>query len=493
MEDAIERTGQVTVVPPYILLSSDEDNTNSDEESGTEDLCKILHSQHYESSKTDIVTDVSECQTQDKCCSLTLQSWASEMSLLDKLTPRKSMRGIKYPATPAVVPTPSEFKEINWKKLAIGTSNSVVLPSPKADKNSGCIEELVTELEDDSGEREEGEGASISNSNSNSNLCASVDGSVETPERFAFSEGEPSACSKTSSQRSDQECNTTCWEPVFDQQNLIVNYLPPDMDSTMLHKLFSPYGTIISCKVVVDHASGLSKGYGFVKFQTAEEGCRAQTALHQYQAGRKTLKVSFSRRPQSGERTKHHTNLYLSNLDPQTEQADLERNFKRCGYVVQCKVLKNAHGVSKRIGFVRFDNADSAKRAIERFDGEKLDGTNRPIKIRIASTPRAPPGRESVPRNTFNTTFSALNTPVYPTSSACYVAGFHVSLSEKALKKFFAPKSGRKVVKSVRIIRRQNGPYAFVNFFNCEDAAEAANILNDTNLGDHTLTVRLKT
>jgi len=472
-------------------LSSDEDNTGSEEASGTEDLDKIIHPQHFESRQTHIVTDDSECQTKETVCSLTVQSWASEMSLLDKLSPKRSMGGIKYPSTPAVVPTPTEFKEINWKKLAVDTSNSVVIPSPKADKNSGCNQELVEELEDDSREREEGEGASFSNSNSNSS--ASVDGSVETPERFAFAEGEPSLCSKTPSQRSDQECNTSPGEPVFDQQNLIVNYLPPDMDSTMLHNLFSPYGTIISCKVVVDHASGLSKGYGFVKFQTAEEGCRAQTALHQYQAGRKTLKVSFSRKPQSGEKTKHHTNLYLSNLDPQTKQADLERNFKMCGYVVQCKVLKNAHGVSKRIGFVRFNNADSAQRAIERFDGQKLDGTNRPIKIRIASTPRVPPGRESVPRNTFSTTFSALNTPVYPTSSACYVAGFHVSLSEKALKKFFEPKSGRKVVKSVRIIRRQKGPYAFVNFFNCEDAAEAANILNDTNLGDYTLTVRLKT
>jgi len=487
MEGINEKTGRITLVPPFISLSSEEDNTNSEEASGAEDFCKTIHPQRCESSQTFIVTDDSEFQTKEKVCSLTVQSWASEMSLLDKLSPRKSMGGIKYPSTPALIPTPREFKDINWKKLVVETSNSDINPSPKAEINSGCTEAIVEELEDENSQKEESEGGS------NSNSCGSIGDSAETPGRFVFAGGEPSVCSKTPSQRSDQECNTSPGEPVFDQQNLIVNYLPPDMDSTMLHNLFSPYGTIISCKVVVDHASGLSKGYGFVKFQSADEGCRAQTALHQYQIGRKTLKVSFSRQPQSGEKTKHHTNLYLSNLDPHTQQSDLERNFKTCGYVVQCKVLKNVHGVSKRIGFVRFDNADSAKRAIERFDGQKLDGTNRPIKIRIANTPRAPPGRESVPRNTFSSSFSALNKPVYPTSSACYVAGFHVSLSEKALKKFFEPKGGRNVVKSVRIIRRQNGPYAFVNFFNCEDAAEAANILNDTNLGDCTLTVRLKT
>jgi polyadenylate-binding protein len=282
--------------------------------------------------------------------------------------------------------------------------------------------------------------------------------------------------------------------PAFDYKNLLVNYLPPDMDSTALGGLFLPFGNIMSSKVVVDHASGLSKGYGFVKFKSEEDGIKAQEALNKFIIGRKTLKVSFSRLLQSGEKTKHNTNLYISNLDRRMDRDTLERHFKTCGYVVQCKVLKDAKGISKQIAFVRYDKAESAQRAIDRFNGQLLEGTNRPIKIRIAGTPRLPSRRNAFGGHTFKSSASPTRSlpRVNSTSSACYVTGFHVSLSENVLRNVFEP-VGRRKVKSIRIIRRQKSPYAFVNFFNSEDAAEAACTFNNYGLGYCTLTVRLQT
>jgi len=243
--------------------------------------------------------------------------------------------------------------------------------------------------------------------------------------------------------------------------------------------------------VVVDRPSGFSKGYGFVKFQTENEGRAAQRAMHKYQIGKKILKVSFSRLPKLGERTKHHTNLYVSNVDPKLKSEDLERVFKTCGYVVQCKVLMNADGVSKQTAFVRYGNSDSARRAIERFDGKLLDGTDRHISLRIARTPRAQVGRES-PSSFFGPFLSPqISRPVSATSSACYVSGFNVSFTENVLRRVFAPR-GDDNVKSVRIIRRHNGPYAFVNFYNHEDAAEAAIKLDKTIVGNCRLTVRVQ-
>jgi len=278
-------------------------------------------------------------------------------------------------------------------------------------------------------------------------------------------------------------------EPVFDYRNLLVNYLPPDMDSTVLRSLFAPYGTIVSSKVVVNHKSGLSKGYGFVRFESAEGGRKAQKALNRHNIGRKMLKVSFSREVRSGEKSNHKTNLYLSNLDPRMETDDLQRHFQICGYVVQCRVLKNAQGISKQIGFVRYNEAGSAQRAIDMFDGQKLEGTDRRIKIRIAGTPRLSPKCDAY-RSGF--LFPKLPVLVNSGSSTCYVTGFHSSLSEKVLKKVFEPTGGRKV-KSIRIIRRQKSPYAFINFFKSEDAADAAYAYNNTNLGNRVLTVRVQT
>jgi len=72
------------------------------------------------------------------------------------------------------------------------------------------------------------------------------------------------------------------------------------MDCRLLQKLFSTYGDIVSCKVVMDHKTGLSKGYGFVKFKTKEEAERAVQGLDQWQIGGKLLKVAYSRKSARG-------------------------------------------------------------------------------------------------------------------------------------------------------------------------------------------------
>jgi len=469
MENVAKKIGEMALETAVDSSTSAGEDSHTEEES--EDNVNPMETNQEQFNRLSL-----ELNTRENSGRPTLQSWASEMSLLDKMSPRWSMDQVKFPSTPAVVPTPKEFKGINWKKMTFDNNNKTRIIKTEQKVSDGIIAE---EEEDDQELQEEDTGR---------NSYSHKSSTDETPGRFEIVEDERSEISKPSTIKSDQATS----EPIFDHKNLIVNYLPPDMDSIMLRDLFAPHGTIVSCKVIVDHASGLSKGFGFVKFQNAAEGIKAQGSLHQHQIGRKTLKVSFSRRPQSGERTKHHTNLYFSNLDPQLKDEELEKQFKTCGYVVQCKILKNKQGKSKQIGFVRFDNAESAQRAIDRFDGTRLEGTDRPIKIRIAGTPRAPPGREALATHSFASVSPPHSPPrVYSTSSACYVAGFDVSVSEKVLRRIFEPSGGRKV-KSVRIIRRQNGPYAFINFFNCEDAAEAARTLNNYNLGGSTLTVRLQ-
>jgi len=211
--------------------------------------------------------------------------------------------------------------------------------------------------------------------------CAAGSKSIET--KVAGKTGEQKGC------KTDKD-EKVIKSPVFDLTNLIINYLPPEMNSSFLQKIFAPYGEIVSCKVVMDHKTGTSKGYGFVKFKREEQAKLAVEKLDQFHIGGKVLKVAYARRSEGGKQEHKQTNLYVANLDKSVDTSDIKREFSKCGYVVQCKVLKDVRGVTRRIGFVRFDSHEGALRAIKRYDGKKMEGTKSVIQVRFANVPKPP-------------------------------------------------------------------------------------------------------
>lgn len=50
----------------------------------------------------------------------------------------------------------------------------------------------------------------------------------------------------------------------MDATNVFIKYLPTDLTNTGLYTLFSQFGEITSCKVMVDPLTGYSLGYGYV-------------------------------------------------------------------------------------------------------------------------------------------------------------------------------------------------------------------------------------
>eukprot|EP00871_Galdieria_phlegrea_P003362 jgi/Galph1/4026/GphlegSOOS_G2707.1 len=77
--------------------------------------------------------------------------------------------------------------------------------------------------------------------------------------------------------------------------NLYVRNIPDDMDEEGLRKEFSVFGTLTSCRVMRDD-KGLSRGFGFVCFNTPEEATKAVTEMNGKMMGKKPLYVCLAQR-----------------------------------------------------------------------------------------------------------------------------------------------------------------------------------------------------
>ena len=76
---------------------------------------------------------------------------------------------------------------------------------------------------------------------------------------------------------------------------LFVGGLPFSTTDDELKELFAAHGAVASATVVRDRDSGRSKGFGFVEYESDEEGKAAQTALNGSEFGGRTITVDEAR------------------------------------------------------------------------------------------------------------------------------------------------------------------------------------------------------
>jgi len=178
--------------------------------------------------------------------------------------------------------------------------------------------------------------------------------------------------------------------------NLIVNYLPQTMTQEEIRSLFSSIGEVESCKLIRDKVTGQSLGYGFVNYHRPEDATKAIQTLNGLRLQNKTIKVSYAR--PSSEAIKG-ANLYVSGLPKHMTQPDLERLFSSCGNIITSRILcdnitggpskpdGSLPGLSKGVGFIRFDQRVEAERAIAKLNGTIPEGATEPIVVKFANNP----------------------------------------------------------------------------------------------------------
>lgn len=158
--------------------------------------------------------------------------------------------------------------------------------------------------------------------------------------------------------------------------NVFIKNLDKNIDNKAIYDTFSAFGNILSCKVAQDE-KGMSKGYGFVHFETEEA---ANTSIEKVNgmllSGKKVFVGRFIPRKERekvlGEKNKLYTNVYVKNFGDELNDETLRDMFEKFGKITSHKVMSKDDGKSRGFGFVAFENADAAENAVKALNGKEL-------------------------------------------------------------------------------------------------------------------------
>ncbi|XP_035272711.1 ELAV-like protein 2 isoform X4 [Anguilla rostrata] len=314
--------------------------------------------------------------------------------------------------------------------------------------------------------------------------------------------------------------------------NLIVNYLPQNMTQEELKSLFGSIGEIESCKLVRDKITGQSLGYGFVNYVDPKDAEKAINTLNGLRLQTKTIKVSYARPSSASIRD---ANLYVSGLPKTMTQKELEQLFSQYGRIITSRILVDqVTGISRGVGFIRFDRRIEAEEAIKGLNGQKPPAAAEPITVKFANNPsqktsqallsqlyqspnRRYPGPLAQQAQRFRldnllnmaygvkrfspmaidgvTSLAGINIPGHAGTGWCiFVYNLAPDADESILWQMFGPFGA---VTNVKVIRdfstNKCKGFGFVSMTNYDEAAVAIASLNGYRLGDRVLQVSFKT
>ncbi|XP_061531698.1 RNA-binding motif, single-stranded-interacting protein 2b isoform X2 [Phycodurus eques] len=144
--------------------------------------------------------------------------------------------------------------------------------------------------------------------------------------------------------------------------NLYIRGLHPGTTDQDLVKLCQPYGKIVSTKAILDKTTNKCKGYGFVDFDSPVSAQKAVTAL-------KAVGVQAQMAKQQEQ---DPTNLYISNLPLSMDELELENMLKPFSQAISTRILRDANGISRGVGFARMESTEKCEAIIQHFNGKYI-------------------------------------------------------------------------------------------------------------------------
>ncbi|KAJ8253346.1 hypothetical protein GJAV_G00211920 [Gymnothorax javanicus] len=170
----------------------------------------------------------------------------------------------------------------------------------------------------------------------------------------------PSPSTNSGTNNSSSSSSSTAGWDHLSKTNLYIRGLPSGTTDHDLVKLCQPYGKIVSTKAILDKTTNKCKGYGFVDFDSPAAAQKAVSAL----------KNAGVQAQMAKQQEQDPTNLYISNLPLSMDEQELESLLKPFGQVVSTRILRDASGTSRGVGFARMESTEKCDAVISNFNGK---------------------------------------------------------------------------------------------------------------------------
>ncbi|KAI8872865.1 hypothetical protein GQ42DRAFT_153250 [Ramicandelaber brevisporus] len=246
---------------------------------------------------------------------------------------------------------------------------------------------------------------------------------------------------------------------------VVVTGLSLGVNSSDIRRHFQSCGKIRSARVVKDPATNVSRGYGYVTFNTPAS-CQASLELNSSQLQLEngtSCTINVQQYDKSG---KDPLTVYVTGLAAVLSDADVETIFGAFGTVTSVRLPKAKSGQQKLYGYVSFAEEASAQAALS-LNGVELVPEYGPISVAISDPSLARSKRSD-----------------QPAKDTVFVRGIKGAVTEQDVERVFG-QAGQIV--SVNLPRNADGSikgFAFVKYSNEQDAERAVNEMAGAKLGN---------
>ncbi|KAL2911635.1 E3 ubiquitin-protein ligase pub1 [Polyrhizophydium stewartii] len=166
---------------------------------------------------------------------------------------------------------------------------------------------------------------------------------------------------------------------IVNHHHIFVGDLGPGVTDQILAKAFSQFGTLSDARVMWDHTTGKSRGYGFVAFRERKDAERAISEMNGEWLGNRPIRCNWANQKSQPEHSTTHTltyeavaaesspfntTVYVGNLAPGTSQQQIARLFQPFGYISELRMQGE-----KGYAFVKLDSHQNAAMAIVTLNG----------------------------------------------------------------------------------------------------------------------------